>query len=232
MFSVGALSYLVAPLWLIFIALGLAGGGPAAGDAPLWLLTLAMLLLPRALGVCGDRARGEAAAFGGVLRLTGGALLELLLSSLQAPLRMLAHCIYVLGALTGLRLEWKSPPRGDERPRLGRRVAARRRAGAAAAGRRLWRGAPRSRHGAGADAAAADVGGAVHGAHRAPARGARRGAARPAAHARRVAAAAAAGACRRARQLHRPGAHPRARAACSTPRARRATTACAICRPA
>ncbi len=113
MFGVGALSYLVAPLWLLFIALGLAAGGPAAGDAPLWLLTLALLLLPRALGVAVIVQRGEAAAFGGITRLTGGAVLELLLSSLQAPLRMLAHCLYVLGALTGLRLEWKSPPRGD-----------------------------------------------------------------------------------------------------------------------
>jgi membrane glycosyltransferase len=26
---------------------------------------------------------------------------------------MLAHCLYVLGALTGIKLEWKSPPRGD-----------------------------------------------------------------------------------------------------------------------
>jgi membrane glycosyltransferase len=68
--------------------------------------------------------RGEAAAFGGVTRLTGGAVLELLLSSLQAPLRMLAHCLYVLGALTGLRLEWKSPPRGENA--LGWADAARR----------------------------------------------------------------------------------------------------------
>jgi membrane glycosyltransferase len=112
MFGVAALSYAVAPLWLIFIGLGLAGGGPPLGDGPLWLLTLALLLLPRVLGVAQIVWRGEAAAFGGVLRLTGGALLELLLSSLQAPLRMLAHCLYVLGALTGLRLEWKSPPRG------------------------------------------------------------------------------------------------------------------------
>jgi membrane glycosyltransferase len=113
MFSVGALSYLVAPLWLIFIVLGLASGGPALGDAGLWLLTLGLLLLPRALGVAAIVARGEAHAFGGAWRLTSGAALELLLSSLQAPLRMLAHCLYVLGALTGLKLEWKSPPRGE-----------------------------------------------------------------------------------------------------------------------
>ena len=38
-------------------------------------------------------------------------MLELLLSALQAPLRMLAHSVFVLGALTGLRLDWKSPSR-------------------------------------------------------------------------------------------------------------------------
>lgn len=124
MFAVGALSYAVAPLWLVFIALGFGGPGPLAepspalgalsGDQSLWLLTLLLLLLPRVLSAAAIVLRGEAAAFGGTLRLTLGALLELLLSTFQAPLRMLAHCIYVLGALTGLKLEWKSPPRGDD----------------------------------------------------------------------------------------------------------------------
>jgi membrane glycosyltransferase len=119
MFAVGAFSYGVAPLWLAFMALGFASGGHGASDTPLWLLTLVMLLLPRALSAAVIVARGEAAAFGGVPRLALGALLELLLSSLQAPLRMLAHCVYVLGALTGLKLEWKSPPRGAEAPGWG-----------------------------------------------------------------------------------------------------------------
>ena len=117
MFPVGALSYAVAPLWLLFILLGLGGGGGRlADDTPLWLLTLVLLMLPRVLGAAAVVASGEAAAFGGVLRLALGALLELLLSALQAPLRMLAHCVYVLGALTGLKLEWKSPPRAAEAP--------------------------------------------------------------------------------------------------------------------
>ena len=30
---------------------------------------------------------------------------------LQAPIRMLAHSLFVVIALTGLKLEWKSPPR-------------------------------------------------------------------------------------------------------------------------
>ena len=116
MFAVGALSYAVAPLWLLFIVLGLSSGGTIVSDTPLWLLTLLLLLLPRVLGAAAVVAGGEAAAFGGVPRLALGALLELLLSSLQAPLRMLAHCVYVLGALTGLKLEWKSPPRAAEAP--------------------------------------------------------------------------------------------------------------------
>ncbi|MBE7419521.1 MAG: glucans biosynthesis glucosyltransferase MdoH [Ideonella sp.] len=122
MFAVGALSYGVAPLWLVFLALGLGGrapivgpsGGGLSGDQALWLLTLLLLLLPRVLSAAAVVLRGEAAAFGGTLRLALGALLELLLSTFQAPLRMLAHCVYVLGAFTGLKLEWKSPPRGDD----------------------------------------------------------------------------------------------------------------------
>jgi membrane glycosyltransferase len=82
------------------------------------------LLLPRLLSVATLVARGEAPAFGGVWRLALGAATELLLSTLQAPLRMLAHSLHVLTALTGLKLEWKSPPRGAEAP--GWRDAARR----------------------------------------------------------------------------------------------------------
>jgi membrane glycosyltransferase len=119
MFAVGALSYAVAPLWLGFTVLGLGSDGRNAGDTSLWLLTLALLVLPRVLGVAVVLARKEAGAFGGVSQLAGSALLELLLSTLQAPLRMLAHCVYVFGALTGLKLEWKSPPRGAEAPQWG-----------------------------------------------------------------------------------------------------------------
>ena len=39
---------------------------------------------------------------------------EALVSALQAPVRMLAHTLFVLGALTGLKLNWKSPSRQAE----------------------------------------------------------------------------------------------------------------------
>lgn len=118
MFAVGSFSYAMAPLWLLFVALGVMAGGQAPAAAPaglampaLWTLTVALLLLPRALGVVAVCLRGEQAAYGGRLRLVAGALLEAVVSALQAPVRMLAHTVFVLGPLTGLRLDWKSPAR-------------------------------------------------------------------------------------------------------------------------
>lgn len=116
MFAIGALSYVMGPVWLVFVALGLWAGHEAvvqnqtAGLA-LWGLTLALLLLPRALGVAAVRLHGQQHAFGGSLRLIGSALLELAVSALQAPVRMLAYSTYVLSTFTGLKLEWRSPPR-------------------------------------------------------------------------------------------------------------------------
>jgi membrane glycosyltransferase len=129
MFAVGALSYLMAPLWLLFVALGAAAGASVdttAHGSALWVLTLVLLLTPRALGVASVWLKGEHADYGGRLRLVTSALFELVISALQAPVRMLAHTTFVIGTLTGLRLEWKSPPRdaaaigwGDALRRVG-----------------------------------------------------------------------------------------------------------------
>jgi membrane glycosyltransferase len=125
MFAVGALSYLMAPLWLVFIGLGvIAGSMQAQAGWALWALTLALLLTPRVLGVAAVWLRGEHADYGGRARLLLSALIELLVSALQAPVRMLAHSAFVLGTLTGLRLEWKSPPRDAQA--IGWREALRR----------------------------------------------------------------------------------------------------------
>lgn len=112
-FATAAFSYLVAPLWLAFLGLGfvVAATHGHAGSAHLWLLTLALLLLPRVLAVVAVRVLGEQRHYGGTKRLVGSALAELALSAMQAPLRMLAHSLFVLSALTGLKLEWRSPSR-------------------------------------------------------------------------------------------------------------------------
>jgi membrane glycosyltransferase len=111
MFAVGALSYVMAPLWLLFMALGIIAGNIGGHGAALWLLTLVLLLLPRALGVAAVLLKREHADYGGRARLIASAGIELLVSALQAPVRMIAHSAFVMGTLTGLRLEWKSPPR-------------------------------------------------------------------------------------------------------------------------
>jgi membrane glycosyltransferase len=126
MLATGAMAYLSAPLWLAFVLLGalswLVGGpssivarnGVPAGMLALWTCTVAMLVLPRVMGVLTLVLRGEATAYGGGAALVKGALLEGTLSVLQAPLRMVAHSIFVAVALTGWKLDWKSPPREAE----------------------------------------------------------------------------------------------------------------------
>jgi membrane glycosyltransferase len=121
-FAIGAMSYLSAPLWLAFLLSGTAlwlSGADILGDwnaAPaeligLWVWTLCMLFLPRVLGLVGVVMRGEQRAFGGMGRLLASAGMETVLALLQAPVRMLAHTLFVAAALTGIKLHWTSPPR-------------------------------------------------------------------------------------------------------------------------
>ncbi|QJC57454.1 Glucans biosynthesis glucosyltransferase H [Polaromonas vacuolata] len=122
MFGTGAMAYLSAPLWLSFLTLGTAlwlSGTPMIKDWNLlpaelfgiWAWTLSILFLPRVLGIAAVLIKKEQASFGGTAALLRSALLETLLALLQAPLRMMAHSLFVAVAITGLKLEWKSPPR-------------------------------------------------------------------------------------------------------------------------
>lgn len=126
MLVTGALAYVSAPLWLGFLLVslsvrllephaaalsGLAWLGMSSTLAWLWGLTLTLLFLPRVLAVTTLLMQGEQAAYGGRSALIKSALLEVMLSAVQAPIRMMAHTLFVLTALTGLNLEWKSPTR-------------------------------------------------------------------------------------------------------------------------
>ena len=115
MLAVGALSYLVAPLWLALLCSGslVATLAPSSLHAATWLwgLTLVLLLLPRMLGLVTMFVLREQVDHGGTLKLLSSTAVEVVLSALQAPVRMLAHTVFVICALTGLRLEWRSPPR-------------------------------------------------------------------------------------------------------------------------
>jgi membrane glycosyltransferase len=122
MFMTGTMAYASAPLWLAFLTLGtalwLSGSSVMAHWmvmpmelAGLWLWTLCLLFLPRILGIAAVVMRREQHQYGGVGGLLKSAALESTLAIVQAPVRMLAHSLFVVVALTGIKLDWKSPPR-------------------------------------------------------------------------------------------------------------------------
>ena len=122
MFGTGAMAYLSAPLWLCFLTLGTAlwmMDSPLVADwaklppelIALWVWTLCMLFMPRVLGLLSILLRREQQQYGGTLALLRSGLLETCVALLQAPVRMVAHSIFVVAAITGIQLDWKSPPR-------------------------------------------------------------------------------------------------------------------------
>jgi len=122
MFITGTMAYVSAPLWLLFMTLGTALWltGTSLVEhwlampmelAGLWLWTLCLLFLPRALGIAAVIMRGEQSQYGGVRGLLKSAVLESAMAIVQAPVRMLGHSLFVVVALTGVKLDWKSPPR-------------------------------------------------------------------------------------------------------------------------
>jgi membrane glycosyltransferase len=122
MFVIGAMSYLSAPLWLAFLAFGTALWVTDQTVVPdwsavptelraLWVWTLCLLFMPRVLGLVTVFLKREQRQFGGSRTLLLSAVTETGMALLQAPVRMLAHSLFVLVALTGIKLEWKSPPR-------------------------------------------------------------------------------------------------------------------------
>ncbi|MBS0341459.1 MAG: glucans biosynthesis glucosyltransferase MdoH [Proteobacteria bacterium] len=122
MFVTGTMAYVSAPLWLAFLTLGTTlwlAGSNLIGDwhvlpmelAALWAWTLCLLFLPRILGVAAILMRGEQRQYGGFWGLVKSSLMESAMAIVQAPVRMLAHSLFVVVAVTGIKLEWKSPPR-------------------------------------------------------------------------------------------------------------------------
>jgi membrane glycosyltransferase len=134
-FLTGALAYLSAPLWAGFLALSTwllvthANAHPEYFQMPYQLFPLwpswrpedalalvagvaSMLFVPKVLAALVAGAR-DAAAFGGGVRLALSVLVEVLVSALLAPVRMLFHTQFVVVALAGWAIQWKSPKRAD-----------------------------------------------------------------------------------------------------------------------
>jgi len=137
LFLNGALSYVSALLWFVFLTLSTVEAVETALREPeyfphgaslfpewpiwrldwaLWLLAvIAMILfLPKILSVLLIVLRRRSArAFGGVVKLSLGVLLEILLSSLLAPIRMVFHSRFVLTNLLGRTVGWRSQGREE-----------------------------------------------------------------------------------------------------------------------
>ncbi len=136
-FVTGVLAYLSSPLWLAFLMLStvlfathshvvptyftepyqLFPSWPTANFKlmlTLFGLTAVLLLAPKVISLVAIIGRGDAKRYGGAGKLLLSALLEFLHSVLLAPVRMLFHTQFVLAALAGVSLAWKSPPRHDD----------------------------------------------------------------------------------------------------------------------
>ncbi|MBG6241836.1 MAG: glucans biosynthesis glucosyltransferase MdoH [Candidatus Symbiopectobacterium sp. Dall1.0] len=135
-FLTGVMSYLSAPLWFMFLALSTALQVVHTLMEPQYFLqprqlfpvwpqwrpelaialfstTLVLLFLPKLLSVILVWAKG-ARPYGGAVRVFLSLLLEMLLSVLLAPVRMLFHTVFVVSAFLGWSVQWTSPQRDDD----------------------------------------------------------------------------------------------------------------------
>ncbi len=142
-FATGIAAYVASPLWLMQLTVGLLlvlqtrfvrpeyftrefslyPAWPrfdAERALSLFILTMAVLLVPKALGLlfalCDARTRRDA---GGAIRLTLSALLEIVISALLAPVLMLIQSGSVFQILSGRDTGWNPQRRDDGSIPLG-----------------------------------------------------------------------------------------------------------------
>jgi len=136
LFMNGVMSYVSALLWFIFLGLSTAEailevlGTPdyfPAGPSlfpqwPVWhprwalmlfIVTAIILFLPKILSIFIVVWRRQTRQFGGFLHLVASVILEILFSTLLAPIRALFHSKFVLFTLLGQNVNWGSQNRGE-----------------------------------------------------------------------------------------------------------------------
>ena len=135
-FVSGVMSYFSAPLWFCFLVIStalLAVNILVVPDYfsepnqlfPAWpqfkpteaialfTATASLLYVPKILSLVLIGLRREGKRFGGMFTLFGNMLEEIVFSMLFAPVRMLFHSRFVLAAVMGQKIRWKSPARED-----------------------------------------------------------------------------------------------------------------------
>lgn len=134
----GVMAYMASPLWLAFLILTTVEAVEMTvasinyfpdghqGLFPLWpewrpewalglaLTTLSLLFIPKFLAILDAVIHGTARQFGGVWRLFISVLVEIVVSVLLAPVRMIAHSRAVIAALLNVSLTWAGQNRTQE----------------------------------------------------------------------------------------------------------------------
>jgi len=129
-FAIGILSYVMSPIWLFLLLIGVTLSIQATLIDPayfpdgfslfptwpvfdtgrlvlLFVVSLCVLLLPKTIALLAGLAdRTTRTAAGGGLRLTASTLAELLISTLVAPIMMMAQTAIVLSILLGRAVGW------------------------------------------------------------------------------------------------------------------------------
>lgn len=141
-FAIGILGFLMSPIWLAMILVGLALTANVLLSKPeyfpatyqlfpdwpvfdpirmLWLFGAAMafLLLPKAIAIGRAISRPTIAAAGGPARLSRSALFEILLSALIAPVQMLIQTRQIFEILSGRDSGWEAQVRAGNVPSWG-----------------------------------------------------------------------------------------------------------------
>jgi membrane glycosyltransferase len=136
LFINGVMSYGAALLWFAFLLLSTAEaiaqavlppeyfplGRSLFPEWPVWHLDRALslmavtgviLFLPKLLGIALIVLRRQARAFGGILALCAGCVIEMLLSALLAPIRMVFHSRFLITNLLGREVKWVSQRREE-----------------------------------------------------------------------------------------------------------------------
>jgi membrane glycosyltransferase len=133
----GIMSYLASPLWLLFLILTTIEAArlvlfpinyfPEPHSLfPLWpewnpewaiglaSSTLFLLFFPKFLAIIDVIRSHRVSHHGGFIHLLFSVILEIIVSTLLAPIRMLAHSRYVLESLLNVTLRWAGQNRTDE----------------------------------------------------------------------------------------------------------------------
>jgi membrane glycosyltransferase len=132
---IGLMAYLCSPIWLVFLISGSVGaydrarflalsagpdelGAAQHSETPfLFILTMALLFLPRLLGVISSIPAARRA--GGLFRMLTSAVVETAASILIAPVLMLFHTFFVFQTLLGWQTKWTTQNRADTGLSLG-----------------------------------------------------------------------------------------------------------------